>query len=149
MLEGARGGPVHGLREAGVVTVGEQDPVAAGRLRGAQDRAQVARVLDPVEDDEERGVASRGEQLLEGARGPRRHHRDQALVGHRARHAIEGLAGLEAQGDGQPAGPADGLGDAAVAEALGDEQAIEVPIARGEGLQHGVDSTDEVHGHPK
>jgi hypothetical protein len=149
VLEGACGGPVHGLREPGVVTVGEQDSVAAGRLRGTKDRAQVARVLYSVEDDEKRGVAGSGEQVLERARGPRRHHGDQALVGHSARHAIEGLAGFEAQGNRQPAGPADGLGDATVAKPLRDEQAIEVPIAGEERLEHGVDSTDQVHGHPK
>ena len=123
VLEGPRRGAVDGLGQAGAVPLGQQHAVGPRRFRGAQDRAQVARVLDAVEHDEQApGRAPVWSSAVEGHDRLGGDDRDEALVGHAARHAVEGLAGLEAQGDAEPAGPRDGFGDAAVAQSLHDQQ---------------------------
>src|SRR6185503_10259674 len=124
----------------------EHHAVGPRRFGGAQDGAQVPRVLHAVEDDEERGVARLLEQRLEADHRLGGDDRDDPLVGDAAGHAVEGLARLEPQGHAHLAGAGDGLGDAAVADALDDEQAVEVAGPRGQGLQDGVDAANQVHG---
>ena len=67
VLEGARRGAVHGLGEPGAVPIGKQHAVAARALGGAQDGAQVARVFDAVEDDEQGGIARRARAAPRGS----------------------------------------------------------------------------------
>ena len=99
VLEGACGGAGHRLREPGAVALGQDDAGGPRRLGGAQDRAQVARVLDPVQDDEERGRVGGLDQVLEGQDRLLGDDGDDALVRDSARHPVKRLAHFEAQRD--------------------------------------------------
>jgi hypothetical protein len=146
MLKRARGGAGHGLGQAGGVPLGQHDAVRARGLGRPQDGAQVARILDPVEDHHEGGRAGRVEELVEADEGLLRDHGDEALVRDAAGHPIEGLSGLEAQWNAELAGATDRVGDPTIAQALDHEQTVEMSGAGGQGLKHRVDSADEVHG---
>jgi hypothetical protein len=125
---------------------GLQHAVRARRLHRAQTRAEVARVLDAVEHHHQRRRARLLQQLVDRRHRLGRDDRDESLMRDARGHAVQRLAGLEAQRDAQLAGAADGVGDALVAQALDHEQPVEVPRARAERFQHGVDPADEVHG---
>ena len=92
------------------------------------------------------GIARPREKLVEADEGLLGHDGDEALVRDAARHAVEGLPRLEAQRDAELAGATDRVGDPPVAQALDHEEAVEMPGARGERLEHGIDAADEVHG---
>src|SRR5262249_21306852 len=109
------------------------------------DGPQVARVLDTVEDHDQRGRARLLQQLLHADDRLGGDHGDEPLVRDAARHPVQRLPRLEAQRDAEGAGPADRVRHATVAQPLDHEQAVEVTRARGERLQHRVDPADEVH----
>src|SRR6266542_664682 len=117
VLERAGGG-LHGRGgQRGAAVAGQDDPVAAGGLGAADQRAEVVRVLDAVEGQEERrlGAAERdGQQLVEPDRFELRDDGGNTLVGaglgmgvqERARHCLHGHAvgggQLQQVGEGAP-----------------------------------------------
>src|SRR6185369_6375121 len=112
----------------------------SGGVSGADDGAEVVRVLDSVEDDDEGaggGLVEIG-VLTGGAHG------DDALVGGGAGEAVEGVTGLEADGDVGAAGEVDDLLKAGAAGALGDDDAVEGPLGL-EGFEDGVDAREDGH----
>ncbi len=145
VFERASRGAAHHFGQAGRTPLGQQHAVGAGRLARAQDRAQVARVLDPVERHQQRRVAQAAEQVLDLEQRLLRDDGDDALVRHAARQPVERLAPLEAQRHAQAAGARDGVGDALVAQSLDHQEAVEVARGRAQRFEHGVDAADEVH----
>ena len=70
----------------------------AGRARGlgrAHDRAQIARIGDTVDGDEERLL--RGQQRVEISRAQRRRHRDDTLMYLATRHLLDAFGRDHAQ----------------------------------------------------
>ena len=148
VLQGARRRTADRLGEPGAVSLGDERSVCARRFDRSQDRPEVARVLDPIEGHEKRRVAGVIEQVLEREHRPGRDDGDHTLVGHAAGHAVERLAHLEAQRDSETSGAAYGVGEASAPQTLHDEESIEVPGARAQGLEHRVDAADQVHSSP-
>ena len=77
---------VAGLSGAGAVLRPDHG-IRTERHRAAEDRAEVLRVLDRVEDDDERGIAQ--DDLVEGLDAQGRGVGDDALMAHAVREAIE------------------------------------------------------------
>ena len=135
----ARGGAAHRLREPGAVAVGQQHAVRARRLHRAQDRAEVARVLDAVEHHDQRGRArARPAACRRVTTGLAETTAIRPWCG--TPPAMRSRVSRASKRSGMPRWPAraDRVGDARVAQALDDEQAVEVaacprraPPARG------------------
>ena len=125
MVGGAGGGFEHGGGETGGLALGHDDPLGAESVGCADDGAEVVRVLDLVEKDQQSpGFRQTGEQLVEvGVSGRRLVGDDALVVG--AGEAVE--LGLVAQviGDSRLAGEVEDLVDDRTVRALGDEQAAE------------------------
>jgi hypothetical protein len=124
VFEGAGGGFSHGFGEAGGTAFGDDDPTGSGGVGGTDDGAEIVRIFDAVEHDQEVGGGGDRLQfriLLFGA------ERNESLVGFRAGETIKGAAVFEADGDMGLAGEVDDLLDAATAEAAGDQDALERP----------------------
>jgi hypothetical protein len=148
VLQAARGGAADRLGQPGAPPLGEEHAVHSRGLGGPQDRAEVPRVFDSVEDDQERRLSRLAEDGLEVEDRLGRDDRDEPLMGHADRDSIEGFSRLEAEGDPHPAGAADGLGDPPVADPLDHEETLEVPVTGRQGLENGVDAADQVHSDP-
>lgn len=94
MLERTGRGFGHRFGESRGPALGNEDCCRAGCVRGANDCAEVMRIFDAVEDDEELRVL---QNLVEIAIALGCAERDHALVSGVVRNAIEHLAGFEAQ----------------------------------------------------
>ena len=87
----AGAGPPGGRGHAGGPTLGQEDALRAERGRRPDHRAEVARVGDPVQRDQQRrGLLQRGgDQVVERLVGERRHLQADALVQHAAGHPVQ------------------------------------------------------------
>jgi hypothetical protein len=146
VLERPCRGPRYGFREPGVVSVWKQHAVGARGLGGAQDSAEVPRILYAVENDDESGVVRPLQKVLHGHDRLRRDHGDDALVGQPSSHPVEGLPRFEAQRDTHLGRAGDSVGDSLVPEPLDDEKAIEMSCPGAQRFQDWVDAADEIHG---
>ena len=117
----AGGGLGHHVRHAGRAPLRNDDRARAGRVRGADDRAQVVRILHAVEHHDQFRAAPRFEVGVL----PRRAHRDDALVRSRPGQPVERGARLEAHRDAGAPRQVDNLLHARSAGALRDQDAFQ------------------------
>ena len=90
VLGGAGGGLGDGRRDGGGAALGQEDAVDAGAVGGAEQRAEVVRVFNAVEGEEEAVAAgslarAAGEQVFEVEEGALADEGDGSLVGVGAR----------------------------------------------------------------
>ena len=144
-FECARGGAGRRVRQRSGVTIGQEDAVGARGIDAADDRPEIARVLDPVEKHEERRRARGLLKLLEAQQALVGHDGEDALMPLAVGRAIERLTGFETKGHAPLAGAADDFEDPLVADSLGHDHAFDGARARGEGFENGMNSTDYGH----
>src|SRR5690349_4146473 len=121
VFERAGGGLGHNVGNAGRAPFRNDDRCGACRMRSADDRAEIVRILDAIEDYDE--LTRRG--LLEVRVLARGAERDHALVGGTAGQPVERGALLEADRDGSAPRQVDDLLNARAAGALRDEDSFE------------------------
>ncbi len=114
-------------------------PVGPSGVGGADDRAEVVRVLDAVENDHQSRALKRLEQALEiGGTRPDRHRHDALMVAARG-ETVERIAWFIVQGDATPAAF---VGDRIEPWVLGsarDHHAVQ-RLSGPQRLGHGVDA---------
>jgi len=108
----------------------------------ADDGAEIVRVLDAVEDDDEAGAV---EDVVEGGALLGRGEGDDALVGEILDQAVEVFAGLEADGHVRLAAEIDDLLEAGPGSTLDHVDAIE-SLAGAKGFADGVNTCNKSHG---
>jgi len=149
---GGSGGGLNGCgAERRGTALGGQDAVDAGGFGGAEEGAEVLRIFDAVEGEDQAGFCS-GEEVFDFEEFAFAHEGDNALVGGGTGEAGEGFAGLGADFD--PGGTAKiGNGSEAgvvtSAEAfLGDADVIETASAGPEGLFDRMEAVENIHWSP-
>lgn len=139
--ERSGGGADNDFGETGGAALRNHDGRGAGGVCGADDRAEIVRILDTVENHVQTAA---GDSLLEcgvfgGGTDP-----DDALMRDAARGAIEMVARFEADGDAALAAQVDQFLDAGAGCTLYNEDAIE-RTARPDRLPDGMDSRERRH----
>src|SRR5690606_27169574 len=110
VLDGASGGAAHHARDAGAPPRGEDDAVGAERDGAADDGAEVVRIGDLVERDEERALGRAGEELLQREVGELGRERDHPLVAESLGELVELLTAHELDADRERARELDDAG---------------------------------------
>jgi hypothetical protein len=125
----------------------DDDAVGAGGVGGADDGAEVVRVLDAIEDDDE-GVlaAALGEEVVEIVVAFLRDYGDDALMRGGVGHSLEFVAAKEADGDAGVTGVVDDALKLLVGALLGDTDVFDGAGARFDGFADRVNAEDDVHG---
>ena len=134
VLQGAGRGLGHGFREARSAPLGDDHRPGSGGIRRPNDRAQIVRILDPVQQDHEphlRPYVLDGQVLLRRSKG------DHALVRGTRRHALDLFSRLEPDRDAATAAKINDFLDARSAGALGYEHAVHWATG-GQCLTYGV-----------
>lgn len=147
VCESAGGGARDGVGEGGGAALGNDDAGGSGGERGANDGAEVVRVFDAIEENEESGriFLCGGEEVfeIEGAAGGE--ESDDALMVAGGCEAVEAGTIFKADRNVGGAGKANEFFDAVAVAAAGDVEAVE----RAPGAQRfkdGVDAGEEGHG---
>ena len=125
--------------EPGGAVAREDEPGDAGGLGRAQDRAEVARIGDPVDDHEER--VGRGDQVVDRRGVDRRGERDHALRRLRAGALLE-LDRADERGRARRRPPRGARDLVAPPAPLDDPHLAHRAPARPEQLAHGVEPLD-------
>ena len=140
VLDRARRGFCRHVRQAGRAALGDDDAACAGRVRGADHRAEVVRVLHAIEHDQQLGPR----HLFELGILARRAHRDHALVRRTSCQPVERRPWLEAHRHARAPRQVDQFLQTWAARALRHQQ----PLQRMFGAQrlgHRVDSAQDRH----
>ena len=132
ILEGAGGGAGHGLGERRGTAFPNHNGIGAGGMGGAHNGAEVVRIFDAIEDDEQARVISGGNGIevhifVRGAEG------HDALMSDSLCGAIEGFARLEADRHLHGAAQIDNFLNAGAGASFGNQDLVERAL-RAEGL---------------
>ena len=106
MFKGTRSGLGYGLRESGGTPFGNDNSVRAGGVGCADDRAEIVRIFDAVEDNEQFG---RGRDIPQVRVLLLATERDNALMRFHPRETVERAAFFKSYGRAGGAGEIDDL----------------------------------------
>ncbi len=124
---------------------GHDDGIDTGAVSGAEESAEILRVFNAVEGQDEAGVAGRFEDVFDGQELLGADDGDYALVGGGAGHVGEGVAGLGANADFEFLAEGDDGFEAVVAAFAGYKDVVEAAFAGLEGFFDRVDSVESLH----
>lgn len=141
ILESAGRGFGHGFGQPRRAALGHDHGGGSGGVGGAHDGAQVVRVLDAVQDNDEPRAL---QDVLQFAVLDGGSQSEDTLVRADARQPVQGLAGLEANRDAALARHPDQFVDPSSGGAAGDDEAVEGP-ARAQRFTHRVNSGQQAH----
>ena len=139
--ERSRRGFGDNIGQWGRAAFGNHHGRGSGGVRGADDRAEIMRVFDSIEDDVQ---SARGGGFLERHVFFNGSERDHALMRGGAGSAVERFPRLETQRNPALAAQIDQLLQARTTRTFGDQNAIDGP-ARPQRFPHGMDSCEDGH----
>ena len=149
MREGPGRSAGNRVGESGGASLRNDNAVCAGGERRADDGAEVVRVFNAVEQDDETALIFGGvgasEDVVESGGSTGGGDGDHTLMIAGVGKAVEIGAIFEADGNLSLAGELDDFFDAGILAALGDDNAVEVTAGL-EGFAHGVNASETVHG---
>jgi hypothetical protein len=122
VFEGSSGGFGYGFGEPGGAAFGDDDSAGSGGIGGADDGAEIVRILHTVEDDEH---ASTGGDVVERGVGVSGSEGDDTLVDRAGGEAVECVTRLESDWDTGFAAGIDDVLDAGAAGSSGDNHPVQ------------------------
>ena len=125
--------------------LGHDDGVDSGAVGGAEQRAEILRVFDAVESEDEARGAGGLENIFDGEKFLSADDGDDALVGGGVGDVGKGFAGLGANADLEVAAEGDDGFEAVVAAFTGYEDVIETALACFEGFFYRMDAVEGLH----
>ena len=147
VLGGSGGGLGDGRGDGSGAALGQDDAVDTGTVGGAEERAEVVRVFDAVESEEEFVLAwlFGGQQVFDGEELPLAHHREDALMGIGAGEPGELVAGFERDADAGRAAELDQPLQTLVPTLPGDADVVELARTGTDGLLDRVETVKNFH----
>jgi hypothetical protein len=128
---------------------GEQDAIDAGAVGYAEQRAEILRVFNAVEGEQETGCAGEGrlgrEEVFEGEEFLGTDEGDDAMVGGGAGAEGELITGLGEDADSGLAAKGDELVEAEVVALAGHQHVVKTAAAGAESLLDRVQAVQEIH----
>ena len=124
--------------------LGDEDAVDSGGIGGAEERAEVLRVFDAVEREDQAGSGT-GEEVFEVEEFAGADDGDDALMGRGMGEAGELFAGLEAETDVVLAAGVDDALEPLVVTLAGDADVVEFAAAGAQSLLDGMQAVQNLH----
>ncbi len=148
VLGGAGAGFDGGGAQRGGAALGEEDAIDAGAIGNAEQSAQVLRIFDAIESEDEAcgGARSRrSKQILDGEKFLRADKRDNALVGGSFGSEGELLARLFQDPNANLAALGDEAGQTEILALAGNQDVVKAPLAGSEGFLDRVQAVENFH----
>lgn len=139
VLEGAGSRTGDSFGERGRTALRDNHGIRTDGVGRANDGAEVVGIFDTIEDDEEMGIAGNGREVDIAVSSA---ECDNSLMRDAAGGAVEGFAGLEADGDLGSAAEIDNFLNTGAGAAFGDEDLIE-GAGGAEGFPDGMNAGQE------
>ena len=144
VLGGSGGGFDGDGAEGRGAAFGEKHAVHSGGIGGAEERAEVLRVFDAVECEQESGLVT-GEQVFKVEKLPRADYRHDSLVAGGLCQTGKLFFGFEAEADAAFAACVDDLLQPLVVPLPGDAYVVELPASGAQSLFNGVQAVQNLH----
>jgi len=147
VFRGSGGGLGYGSGNGSGAAFGEDDAVDSGSVGGAEESAEIVRVFDAIEGEEEAMLAVffGGEEIFDGEEFALADYGEDALVGIGAGEAGELVAGLDGDADASGAAELGNAFELLVSTFAGDGDVIELAGTRADRLLNRMEAVQNFH----